>query len=969
MPTAREVLNLPLGRLQLLTVDLLERLATLENAAHEPIAVIGMAGRYPGSGGSLAGFWQLLLRRQVVAPARRDDDPRAVPCTLLDDAADFDPGFFGLNEREALFLDPQQRLMFEVAWQALEDAGRPPEQMPLRTGVFLGLCSHDYAELLGETLPESSGWLVQGSSHGIAAGRLSRLFGFQGPSMSLDSACASSMLAAHMALRALRERSCDAALVGGASVMATARVGRDLADAGLLSSSGHCRPFDARADGYLRGEGCGVMVFKRLSDALRDGDRIRGLIRGSAANHDGKGLQLAPSSAAQKRAIADALADARMAPADVDVVEASSIGAYLADPVEAAALVDSYGAARGTRGPLAVGSLKSNIGHLEAGAGVAALSKAVLMLEQGRVPGHADFEQANPHLEWPPEQVTVVRENLVLPGLRHVAVSGFALSGTNVHVVLERAPALAAETPVAGPHLLALSAPSEAALDELQAAVVAAIQARPQDLPHLGYTLLAGRRGFAWRRTFVVADAEDALRQLAAPSPARCAESAPAVALWLPAEVPTAGETREQALARQAAAAQRWIDAGLRPVALAGAGLGQAAAALAAGRLTWPAAQAWLKGEAVTLAEPGRFPLVSPRSGRPLQRSELHDVAACLAGTLERRAVDWPAGTAEVLDTGESFAPALARLFVAGAELNWRSLLAGRGLRIADAPATPMQRRRFWPPRPLGGTPSAEDAAIDALARRLKQGDLPPEEVAPALLDLVRQTLHIDDLRSDQSLLDVGATSVDLLQAITRIERATGFRPRVEDVFGEPTVDGMVRLYEDWRARQAEPVPEGQAELRAWLARLAAGPEGRLPYITPLDQPLVDLLLVDTTAPGSGWHYSPAEGGWEPVALDDLPPLPGAAWAVLLVAATEPLAELALSAPARAAADTEAAAIVQLLLSGPTPGARWHAAAGEVQADGQPCTVLQVLLVGTAAAAAAAPAPQPEEEALEGGWL
>jgi acyl carrier protein len=282
-----------------------------------------------------------------------------------------------------------------------------------------------------------------------------------------------------------------------------------------------------------------------------------------------------------------------------------------------------------------------------------------------------------------------------------------------------------------------------------------------------------------------------------------------------------------------------------------------------------------------------------------------------------------------------------------------------------------MQRKRYWPQRGLAApVPSAEEQAIDALARKLKDGGLPRAEVAAALLDLVRRSLHIDDLRSDQSLLEVGATSVDLLQAIARVERATGFKPRVEDVFGEPTVDGMARLYEAWLERPEMPGPPGHAELQGWLRRLVASTDGQLPYITPLGQPLIDLLLIDAAAPTQGWHFTPLDGSWQEVELQGAPAMPGAAWALLLVAASEPLAEVATTAPARAAAETEAAAIVQLLLAGGAPAAlaaRWHPANGEVQADGEDCSLLQMLLGGSAGTDAA-PAPV-EEEALEGGWL
>jgi acyl transferase domain-containing protein len=1007
MLTPRDILALPIGRLQLLTVDLLDKLQSFETAAHEPIAIIGMAGRYPGAGGDIDGFWRLLADCRVEPPRTRADDPGSVPFTLLPDADLFDPDFFGIAERDAIYLDPQQRLLLEVAWAALEDAARPPEHMPLRTGVFVGLCTHDYGELLAQTTPEASGWLVHGNSHGIAAGRLSKLFGFQGPALALDSACASSMLAAHMAIRALRDRSCDAAIVGGASVMATALLGRDLADAGLLSASGRCRPFDARADGYVRGEGCGVLVFKRLSDALKDGDRIRALVRGTAANHDGKGLPMAPNAAAQQRAIVEALADAGLDASEVDAIEASSIGAYLADPVEAAAVAEVYGQARGRRTPLAVGSLKANIGHLEAGSGVAALTKATLMLQHGAVPGHADFGEVNPHLDWAPDRVAVARSTLAWPNLQRVAVSAFSLSGTNVHLVLERAPSRpdAGAVPT-GPFVLALSGPTPESLDALQQAVAATIAARPQDLPHLCWTLAAGRRALAWRRAFVVADADDALRQLAQPGNASLVDQAGVVGIWLAAPERAAADPTLQPwvercrnawqdlrpgeavpddvphLARQWAQAQRWIDAGLKPAALAGEGAGQLAAAVAAGQLSLNDALLHLAGVEVPPFGAERFGLIAPQTGQIARRSDLADRRRCLQGFAPGSSISWPAGTLAVLGSAtwpaaapaEQWAHDAAQLHRLGVDFSWRRLLGGRGLRIVDAPATPLQRRRFWPLRQAVPT-AAESTELDMVAAQVRSGALPRDAVAPALLGLLRRSLQMPDLQPDQSLLEVGATSVDLLQAIARVERATGFRPPVEAVFTDPTVNGIVQLVQVWLdSRQSAPQPDHPAAV-SWLAMLAADGSGRLPYLTPGGAPQVELLLF---IPGGvdAWRFNPASASWHVVELHGTRhashgPLREQAadpdWALLLCAASEVLDE---PGPAHAAAQTEAAGIVHVLLAGSTPGpAQWQAvpASSQVRADGERRTVLQILV---ATPVKAAKETEPEvAETMEGGWL
>jgi acyl transferase domain-containing protein len=510
-------------RLALLALDLKAKLDALEQAAPEPIAIIGMACRFPGADSPQA-FWELLREgRDLITevPGDRwdveafyDPDPET-PGKMatrwggfLRDVDRFDAQFFGISPREAMTMDPQQRLLLEVGWAALEDAAQPPDRLAgTATGVFVGLCNSDYFTLLlGPDRDGIDAYLATGNSHSVASGRLSYLLGLQGPSLSLDTACSSSLVAVHLAAQSLQAGDCRMALAGAVNVLLCPDVTITLSKAHMMAPDGRCKAFDASADGFVRGEGCAVVVLKRLADALADGDRIHAVIRGSAVNQDGRSSGLtAPNGPAQEAVIARALARARLEPRDVGYVEAHGTGTSLGDPIEVRALGAAYREGRAPAAPLLIGSVKTNVGHLESAAGMAGLLKVVLALAHGAIPPTLHVRRLNPHVEWSELPLRVVTDLTPWPAgerPRVAGVSSFGFSGTNAHVLVEEAPssappATAAERPW---HLLALSAKSEEALRELVGEVRRAVAATaPERIADLCFTANAGRAHFAHR--------------------------------------------------------------------------------------------------------------------------------------------------------------------------------------------------------------------------------------------------------------------------------------------------------------------------------------------------------------------------------------------------------------------------------------------------------------------------------------
>lgn len=441
-------------------------MATAEAEVTAPpagFAIVGYAARFPGAGDADE-FWELLRQgRDAVSEVPRDrwdadeffdPDPDAPGKVVtrragfVDDVAGFDAPFFGLSAREVRLMDPQHRLLLETAWRAVEHSGTAPTALAnTNTGVFIGLSTHDYLGMASDELdyPEIEAYMAIGTAAAAAAGRISYRLGLQGPAVTVDTACSSSLVAIHQACQALRLGECDLALAGGANVLLSPATMITFSQAHMLAPDGRCKTFDAAADGYVRGEGCGVIVVKRLADALRDGDRIRAVIRGSAINQDGaSGGLTVPNGIAQQRVIAEALQRAGVAPADIGYLEAHGTGTSLGDPIEVQAAGAALGAGREDAAPLLIGSAKTNIGHLEAAAGIAGVMKVVLSLEHELLPPHLNFQDPSPHIPWDRLAVRVVKEATPWErnGRRRLAgVSSFGFSGTNAHVILEEAPA------------------------------------------------------------------------------------------------------------------------------------------------------------------------------------------------------------------------------------------------------------------------------------------------------------------------------------------------------------------------------------------------------------------------------------------------------------------------------------------------------------------------------------------------
>ncbi|MEE4492735.1 type I polyketide synthase [Streptomyces sp. BE230] len=510
----------------------------------EPIAVVGLGCRFPGGADGPQAYWQLLrdgVDATLPVPTDRwdadrlyDPDPErpgrvyARRGGFLTEPVDrFDAAFFGISPREAESLDPQQRLLLEVSWEALEHAGQAPGTLSgSRTGVFVGMGIDDYKSLQTADEEAIDAYTGTGNLFCAAAGRISHTLGLTGPSMAVDTGCSSSLVAVHLAVRSLRLGESDMALACGVHLMLTPEITLFLSRARALSPEGRCRTFDANADGYARGEGCGVVVLKRLSDAVAAQDQVLAVIRGSAVNHDGPSAGLTvPNGASQQSLLRAALADAASEASEVDYLEAHGTGTPLGDPIEVGAFGAVLAADRPAGKPLVAGSVKTNIGHLEAAAGVASLIKVVLALHHGEIPAHLHFQRPSPHIPWSQLAVRVPVEGTPWPeseGDRVAGISSFGIGGTNAHVVVAGAPPAArAERPATAdierrPRLLPLSARDPLALRALAARY--ADRLAEGGLPWADVTHTAGRgRGhFSHRLAVVASSGAEAARLLSA---------------------------------------------------------------------------------------------------------------------------------------------------------------------------------------------------------------------------------------------------------------------------------------------------------------------------------------------------------------------------------------------------------------------------------------------------------------------
>ena len=513
-------------------------------AAAEPVAIVGASCRFPGGSNSLDEFWRLLESgRDAITEFPTDRGQSGArtspPCVepwqrairyggFIDGVDRFDARFFDIAPREAVAMDPQQRLLLELSWEALEDAGIDPASlMESATGNFVGIFSHDYEslQLLRRKDAGSDMYFATGTNSSVAAGRIAYVFGLRGPAITVNTACSSSLVAVHLACQSLRNGECAMALASGVNLLLAPEFSEPFARANMLAPDGRCKTFDASADGYVRSEGAAVVVLKTLSRAQADGDRILAVIRGSAINQDGASNGLtAPSGPAQQNVIARALQDARLEPAEVSYVEAHGTGTSLGDPVEIGAIAAVYGRDRSADNPLVVGSLKTNMGHAEAAAGIGGLLKVVLSMRHGYIPPHLHFREVNPLIDFAgiPAEVPVdgMPWDLASTRTRIAGISSFGFSGTNSHLIVEEPPA-ADRVPVEterSHHVLTLSARDDTALRMQANRFAACIEeaAAPFNLADACFTANCGRAHLEHRLAVVCSDSAEAAAQLRA---------------------------------------------------------------------------------------------------------------------------------------------------------------------------------------------------------------------------------------------------------------------------------------------------------------------------------------------------------------------------------------------------------------------------------------------------------------------
>jgi len=534
----------PSQRALLALKEMRAKIEAMEQAKTEPIAIVGMACRFPGGADDPEAFWQILREgTDAIVEVPRDrwdidnyydpnpDSPGKMSTRyggFLQQVDQFDAEFFGISPREAISIDPQQRLLLEVSWEALENAAQPTtELMGSSTGVFVGVTTNDYTRFYNYAGEQGiDAYQGTGSAFSAMVGRLSFVLGLQGPCVAIDTACSSSLVSIHLACQSLRNGECDLALAGGVNLILTPEANIMFSKARMMAADGRCKTFDASANGYVRGEGCGMVVLKRLSQAQAQGDRILAVIRGSAINQDGRSSGLTvPNGIAQENLIRQAIANAKVQPQQISYVEAHGTGTSLGDPIEVGAIAATLATGHTIDQPLAIGSVKTNIGHLESAAGVAGLMKVVLALQHQQIPPHLHLKQPNPLISWGEIPLTV--PTTLTPWqpngeTRIAGVSSFGFSGTNAHVVIEEATIgrgageqrSRGERPL---HLLTLSAKQPQSLQELAKRYIKYFSSHPETpLGDITYTSQTGRTHFPHRLAVIASDHQQMQQQLQA---------------------------------------------------------------------------------------------------------------------------------------------------------------------------------------------------------------------------------------------------------------------------------------------------------------------------------------------------------------------------------------------------------------------------------------------------------------------
>lgn len=511
----------------------------LEKRQHEPIAIIGMSCRFPGGVVDPAGFWNLLITNTDAIseiPADRwnsehyydanPDTPGKMATRwggFIDDIDQFDAPFFSISPREAYHMDPRQRLLLETSWEALEYAGQSPSQLAhSKTGIYIGLSGSDYLNKMMRELDwtQVSAYFGSGNTLSVAAGRIAHILGLNGPALAVDTACSSSLVALQLACQSLRAGQIDMALVGGANLVLDEGPSVAFSKARMLASDGRCKTFASNADGYVRSDGCSMVVVKRLSDAEQNGDNILAVIHGIATNHDGKSSGLTvPSGQAQQQVINEALANApQISPESVSYVETHGTGTPLGDPIELKALAKAYQTEKRPENPLLIGSVKTNVGHLETSAGMAGLLKLILAMQHGLLPAHLHADSPTQHVDWNALNLDLVQTNRPWTEPRVAGLSSFGFSGTNAHLILsEYQPTqLSPKQSSVDWHILPFSAKNESALTSMVQRYYTFLADNPTvNLAAIAYTLQSGRAYFPFRTAILANTIGSTQQQLA----------------------------------------------------------------------------------------------------------------------------------------------------------------------------------------------------------------------------------------------------------------------------------------------------------------------------------------------------------------------------------------------------------------------------------------------------------------------